>query len=221
VALLDPLFALIGRLWDRLKAALGPFGKLVDKIIEGFEHVKNILSDGEALFDSIRGEIEAWKNFKEDVRIRQRVIQLESAVARTRALLTGVPEAWHSLLDIWNQLKSALRPAEVDPAELQADVEAIESGEVRSVSSLLDRFPKLLQFGEKLLGVVTVLIDALVKVSSVIADLQQIVDELKAWRLEIERLDTIFLQQSNKRKNLKLADGRTIRIRVGKLHSSV
>jgi hypothetical protein len=59
------------------------------------------------------------------------------------------------------------------------------------------------------------------QIADVIDDLQTVVDELKRIRLEIEKLDTIFLQQGNKRKTLQLLNGKSIRIRVGRLHSAV
>ena len=87
------------------------------------------------------------------------------------------------------------------------------------ISALLRKFPALAKGLEKLLGVLGLIVQALDAIATTIDDLQQIVDELKALRLEFEKLDTIFLSQSNKRKTLRLADGSSIRVRVGKLHS--
>jgi hypothetical protein len=50
-------------------------------------------------------------------------------------------------------------------------------------------------------------------------DLIAIVQALKDIRINIETADAIFLQNKNARKTVKLADGTSMKIRVGNLHS--
>jgi hypothetical protein len=120
------------------------------------------------------------------------------------------------VVDLAKQFKEDLFTEQAPEAgELLADVE--EGG----TKTIVDLFPKLGKAAEKILGVLGALVVALEQAVNLIADLQTIVDELKRIRLEIEKLDTIFLQQDNKRKYLKLANGKTIKIRLGKLHSAV
>ncbi len=203
---------------NSIKAFLGPFGKLIDQLKVTFDHLVNIVSNGNKLIDSVLAEIEGWKNFKQDIRFSQRVIQIERAIQKTRDLIEGIPAAWRSIVDIGKQFKEQLS-GEANPAEeAESLVEDVETS--GGISALLKKFPALGKALEKILGVLALVVQSLEAISNTIGDLQQIVDELKALRLEIERLDTIFLQQGNKRKVLRLSDGKIIRIRVGKLHQT-
>lgn len=211
------LFDFLSPLLDKLKQALGPLGKLWDKVVEAWNHITNIIGASQTLVSTIESEISAWKNFKEDIRFGSRVINLEKAIDKTTQLIQGIPDSWHAILDLVKEIKGKIggvsEPVEGEVEALETDIE--EGG----VSGLLKRFPALAKFFEKALGFVSLLVDALESIANAIADLQTIVDETKRIRLEIEHLDTIFLQQKNKRKYLKLADGRSIRIRVGSLHA--
>jgi prophage DNA circulation protein len=211
------LFDFLKPLLDRIKSALGPLGKLWDKVVEAWNHITGIIGAVEHLTDTVKSEIDAWKNFKEDIRIRQRVINLEKAIEKTTELIQGIPDSYHAILDLVKEIKGKIGGV---PEPVAGEVEELEAGfEEGGITNLLKRFPALAKFFEKALGFVSLLVDALESIANAIADLQTIVDETKRIRLEIEQLDTIFLQQHNKRKNLKLADGRTIRIRVGSLHA--
>lgn len=203
-------------IFTAVKGLLGPFGKLFDKLGETWTHITNIVASATHLRDSIVEEINGWKNFKQDIRVRQRVVQLESAVQKTRDLIEGIPLAWRSILDLIKQFKSQFN--EPNPAEeTEGLVEDIEAG---GIKNLLTKFPALARGLEKVLGFLAIVVQALETLSNAIDDIQTIVDELKRLRLEIEKLDTIFLSQSNKRKTIRLADGGSIKIRVGHLHHS-
>ena len=210
------LFDFLSPLLDRIKKALGPLGKLWDKVVEAWNHITNIIADSQRLMDTITGEINAWKNFKEDIRFSSRVINLEKAITKTEELFQGIPDSWHAIQDLVKELKNKLNVTEPKPSEVEELEAEFEEG---GISNLLKRFPALAKFFEKALGFVTLVVDALESIANAIGDLQIIADEAKRIRLEIEKLDTIFLQQNNQRKTLKLSDGKTIRIRVGSLHS--
>jgi hypothetical protein len=200
---------------DRIRTFLGPFGKLLDSLKKSYDKLINIFDAGEKLTDSIIGEIDAWKNFKSDIRFSQRVIQIERAIQKTKDLIEGIPASWQAIVDIVKQIKAQISGESNPIEEAEAATEDIESAGVRS---LLTKFPALAKALERVLGVLAIVLQALEAIATSIDDLQTIVDELKAIRLEIEKLDTIFLSQSNKRKTLRLSNGKTIRIRVGKLH---
>jgi hypothetical protein len=210
------LFDFLSPLLNRIKAALGPLGKIWDKVVEAWNHITNIIADGQHLVDTIKGEIDGWKNFKEDIRFKQRVVNLEKAITKTEELFQGIPDSWHAIQDLVKELKDKFNVSEPKPAEVEELESEFESG---GIANLLKRFPALAKFFEKALGFITLVVDALESIANAIGDLQIIADEAKRIRLEIEQLDTIFLQQNNQRKTLKLSDGKTIRIRVGSLHS--
>jgi len=174
---------------------------LVKNIITVFTKVKDLFSEVTTLIQSAKDEIDGWKNFKEDIRLKSRVINLETAFKKTRDLVQGVPKSWHAVLDLFSQIKSALAKDVVE--EEGAALLAVETAGLSEVAVALQIIYQVLSF-----------------VESVVSDLQTILDEAKLLRLEVEKLDTVFLQQDNKRKTLKLDNGKRIKIRVGKLHAS-
>ena len=78
---------------NAVKGFLGPLGKLIDKVKEAYDKLTGVLDSAEKLKDSIVEEVDGWKNFKQDIRLSQRVIQIERAVTKTRNLIAGIPEA--------------------------------------------------------------------------------------------------------------------------------
>jgi hypothetical protein len=185
---------------EHLKTVLGDLAKVAQNIITVFTKAKDIFKNVLHLFDSVKGEINGWKNFKQDIRFRSRVINLESAIQKTRDLIEGIPQSWHAVLDVISEIKSAL--AKDVAGEEVAALLAVETAGLSEVVEVL-----------------TILYQVLSFVEGIISDFQTIVDEVMRVRLEVEKLDTIFLSQSNKRKYLKLANGKSVRIRVGHLHS--
>ena len=204
-----------------IRTFVGPIGQLFDKIKEGASHVANLRISIDKLRQSILDEIAGWKSFKQDIRVKQRVVNLETAFTKTKDLIEGIPASWNAIKDIFAQIRekfSETTGTSDAAAEATAAAEDIEQG---GVKTLLTKFPKLAKALERIVIVVGLIADALKFVSDIVDDVQTIVDEIKRLRLEVEKLDTIFLPQSNKRKTLKLADGSTIRIRTGKLHESL
>jgi hypothetical protein len=173
--------------------------KLFEKVKNLYNHFVGVFDAANHLFDSVRGEIDAWKNFKEDIRIRQRVVQIERAIVKTRELILGIPASWRAALDLIAQARKAIQKDII--AEEVAAATAIETAGLSEIAVAIGIVYQVVSF-----------------VADVVQDLQTIIDELKRLRLEIERLDTIFLQQDNKRKTLRLENGQRIRIRVGRLH---
>ena len=186
---------------EKIKTIIADLGKVAKNVTTVFSKAKDIFHNVQQLFDTAKGEIEGWKNFKQDIRLKSRVVNLESAIQKTRDLIQGVPDSWHAILDLIGQVKSAFAK---DVAG--EEVAALLAVETAGLSEIVE--------------VLTVIYQVLSFVESIISDFQTVLDELKRLRLEIEKLDTIFLSQSNKRKSLKLEDGKTIRVRVGKLHSA-
>jgi len=174
---------------------------LVKNIITTFTKLKDLWSEVTTLIQSGKDEIDGWKHFKEDIRLKSRVVNLETAFKKTRDLVEGIPASWHAVLDLFSQIKSALAK---DVAEEEgAALLAVETAGLSEVAVAIAIIYQVLSF-----------------VESVVSDLQTILDEAKRLRLEVEKLDTVFLQQDNKRKVVKLESGKSIKIRVGKLHPS-
>jgi hypothetical protein len=213
VALSDFLNPLLS--W--IKRALGPFGTIFDHLAETWRHVISIFSDSQHLIDTVLSEIEAWKNFRETPNFKNRIISLPIAIEKTTELIQGIPDAWHAIIDIVNEIRSKITGVGETPTD-EAEA-AVSDVEHEGVSGILRSFPKLARGLEKVVGFLSILVDALASISKGILDLQTIVDETARIRREIEDLDSIFLQQKNPRRTVKLLDGGSIKIRVGKLHS--
>lgn len=210
------LFGLTELIDSLLSRLLGPaFHRVLDQVRKFVDHVTNIFGDSVTLIDSIKSEIDAWRNFREDVRVKSRVINVPSAFEATKALIVGIGDSWRAIIDIVKNFKEKLNAE--SPAQEAEDAAAdLEEG---GIGTILKRLPKLAKFLEKALGILAIVVDALDSIVNVIQDLQTIVDEIKRVREEIESAESLFLQQKNPRRIVQLADGTTMKIRVGKLHS--
>jgi len=164
------------------------------------KHFTGTFQAGLDLFNSIIDEVNAWKNFKEDIRLKSRVVNIESAITKTKDLVEGLFASWRAILALIKSLTTKL--------ELGGAAEIVEAATGIGLPVALVNF-------------LVLVVEVLDTVRDVIDDLQTIVDEITRIRTEIETLDTIFLSQSNKRKTIKLADGKSIKIRLGKLHDPV
>ena len=184
-----------------LKGVLKDAVSLFKNVVTTFKKATTLVSDASDLFDEVKGEIEGWKHFKQDIRLKSRVINLEKAIKKTKDLIEGIPASWRAVLDLFKQIKSAV--AKDVAGEETAALLAVETAGLSEVAAAVAILYQVVSFA-----------------TDTISDLKTIVDELKRLRLEVEKLDTIFLQQDNKRKNVKLDNGKTIRIRIGRLHKS-
>lgn len=210
--LLKPLVDLFNRLFGGTV-----IGRLVRKFTDGIQHILTLVDRIEQLIDSIKNEIEQFSHWKEDVRFSSRVINIPKAVEKIQELIGGFRDAWQAVLSIVQDLKTTIEGSDpqTEAEELASDLD--EAGDVGE--SLLKRFPKLAQGLERVLGVVTLFVDAIIKWSDAVDKLQTIVDEVTRLREAVETGETIFLSQKNPRRTEALSSGGSIKIRVGKLHS--
>lgn len=162
-------------------------------------HFTGTLDAGVKLVDSFQSEIQEWKNFKEDIRLKSRVVNLERAITKTRELVQGLFDAWRSVLDIIKNITTKLEVGGV------AEIAEAATGIGLPVA---------------LVNAIVLIVEVLDTIRNVIDDLQTIIDEITRIREAIEHADTIFLQQRNPRQIVKLADGKSIKIRVGGLHAA-
>jgi uncharacterized phage infection (PIP) family protein YhgE len=207
---------LLSPIVEALKKAFAPFGKMLDLIGKFWTNLQTLGSRVQHLYQSILAEILAWRSFKEDISFRTRVINVKSAIDKTQDFIDQLKLAWGAVKELIQNLKGKFETAGDPVGDAKAAVDDIEAS---GFKGLLEKFPKLARGLEKVLGFVALLADALESISSGIDDLQAILDTITAIREEIETGSTIFLQQRNARKTVKLADGSSIKIRVGNLHS--
>ena len=215
--------SLIGDLLDRalepilakIKSALGPFGKAFDLVGKFWTNLKTIGQRTRTLINTILSEIDAWRNFKENIAFRTRVISVGAAINHIQDFIDEVRAAWQSVIDIVAEIRSKLEPAGNPTEEAEQAIEDIEQSGIRDI---LAKFPKLLKGAEKILGFLAILIDAFESVSNVIDDLNRILTAAKDLRELVESGGPIFLSQTNKRRVEHLDDGTRVVFRVGNLH---
>ena len=201
---------------DRIKAALGPLGKLFDLVSKFFKGFKQSFDKGNQLAAEIINEIHEWRNFREAIPVRTGVINLPHAIDKSQELLDQIKAAWNAIVDLAKQIKKQAQGQTENPTD-EAE-QAVKDIEGSGIKSILEKFPKLAKGLEKLLGFLAIAVGILESIQSAIDDIQAIVDVVKGIREEIETGSTIFLSQKNKRKVVKLDDGTSMRIRVGNLH---
>jgi hypothetical protein len=206
--LLEPIF-------DKIKQAFAPFGKAIAFIGNLWDKITSIASRTRTLIDTVVDEVNEWKNFKENISFRTKLVSLPAAITHLEDFISEVRAAWAAVIELVKQLRSKFETTG-NPTEDAED--AIADIENSSFRGILEKFPKLLKGLEKVLGFAAILLDAAESISVAIDDLQTIVNALRDLRIDIESGGPLFLQQSNRRKSVQLKDGGSIKIRIGNLH---
>ena len=145
--------------------------------------VQTIITKGEALVLNARKEFQAFNDFKFDPRWNQRVILVPKAIQKTRDFLVGDGSAAVDLIKhferLINDLKGLWKTRTVGVGG--GGLTGVEKGTgivMDTVRTVDHTFTFVEQF---------------------VDNLQSVVDDVRAIRTEIEKLDTIFLQQGNPR----------------------
>jgi hypothetical protein len=178
--LLDKLAPSLMRIYNHIRQA-------IDKIIHFKTAVTSMFHKIETLVSNVETEIEAIKNFEFNPQWKTRVISVPRAIEDTQDLIDQAKDAVSAIRDLVSKFKDKLNaPEEIEPSEMEKDIEKI--GE------------KLGKGCEKILGWLTLIVDAFLTIDEGIDDLQIIVDAFSALRNEVEHLDTLFLPQGNPKK---------------------
>jgi hypothetical protein len=207
--LLEPIIA-------KIKEVFAPFGKLIDFVAHFWTSITGLGGKIRDLINLVISEVNEWKNFKENIAFRTRVINVKSAIEHVQEFIQQIAAAWRAIQELVQQLKSKFETTG-DPA--QEAREAIDDIENSGFRTIFEKFPKLLRGLEKVLGFVAIVLDALESIITAVDDLTTIVNALKTLREDIETGGPLFLKQSNTRRTVTLEDGTKMKIRVGSLHS--
>jgi len=173
--------------------------KLLDLAQKIIKHFTGVTDAAIKLFDSFQAEVAAFKNFREDFRLKNRVVNVERAITKIHDLIQGLFDAWRAIVSLFKNLT--------------LKVEAGGAAEVAEAATGIG-------LPIAVVNAIVVIVEILDTVANIIDSAQTVLDEITRLREFIETGDTIFLQQRNKRKVIKLDDGSTIKIRLGKLHPS-
>jgi len=217
VALVQDLIdRLLGPIIQKIKEAFGPFGKLIDFVTHFWTSITSLGGKIQNLINLVLSEIDAWRNFKENIAFRTRVVNVKSAIEHVQEFYQQLIAAWNAIKELVQELKGKFETTGDPAAEAKEAVEDIERSGLRDI---LSKFPKLLKGLEKVLGFVAIVLDAVKSIITAVDDLTTIVNALKGIREAIESGGPLFLKQSNPRKIVTLQDGTKMKIRLGNLHS--
>jgi hypothetical protein len=199
MGLLDTALHILGfdALWAFILQKFPALQKLLDLAKKVIGHFTGVFQAGVDLIHSAQAEFQAWKHFKEDVRFRQRVIQVERALAKAQ-------EFFNALVDAWKEIFSLIKNAGI---KLETGG-AAEIAEAATGVGLPIAIVNAIVLVVEVLDTVRNLIDTAQNIVTVVTDLRELLEG-----------DLIFLQQKNARRSVKLEDGSSIKIRVGNLHS--
>jgi len=212
VALLDQLLQPV---LDRLKVVFRPFGKLFALLSKFWTGITTLGQKVRDLISLVTDEVNEWKNFRENIAFRTRVINVKSAIEHVQDVWQQAIDAYHAVLQLVQELRGKFETTGNPTEEAEQAIADIESSGFKTI---LEKFPKLLRGAEKALGFVAIVADALESIVTAVDDLTTIVNALKAIRENIETGKSLFLKQSNPRKSIKLKGGGSIRVRTGNLH---
>jgi len=197
-SLLDKLVASLGldALFKLLLEKFPVIQKLLDLAKKIISHFTGTFQAGADLVKSAEDEFLTWKHFKEDIRFRQRVIQVERALTKAEEFFQEIIKAWKDIVKI---IRGASFKLETGGA---AEIAEAATGIGLPIA---------------VVNAIVLVIEVLDTIRNVIDTAQNIVNVVRDLR-ELLEGDLIFLNQRNPRKILKLEDGSSIKVRIGKLH---
>jgi len=170
---LGGLYSLLPSMWQK-------FISFKDKTLSLFDDIHKLVSDVEAVIQDI-------KTFEINPKWSSRVIVAPRVVERIQELYDVPVRIMDDVKDLVKLLREKVQPTEFK-------VEDVEE---------LDGVPaKLAKAGEKILGFATLIIDALVSIESMVADLADIVDAVKTTLEDLKGLDALFLPQNSTKKTV-------------------
>ena len=226
MALGDLLGNLEQRLLDKLKSFLAPVLTPLNKlwaILKGFfTAVVNIVPDTIHLATSAVEEVNAWRNFKQGISFKTGVINLQSVRQRIEDLISELITAWRSLVDLFTSgFKMPLRSIKEAQDALEEVVTGFEDvfGKLGLQEGLKRLGGILEKAGGKIFEVLALIQAVAEEAEKVVTELQSIVDAVRDVRQTFQAGEGLFLKQTNARKTVQLADGTSMKIRVGNLHS--
>lgn len=156
----------------------------IDKIVHLQSTIKSMLGKMEHIVSTVENEVHEIANFQFQPHWRTRVISVPRAIDATQELFQTPKDIVDKIKDIVSIVKDKLNtPEEIEPEEMESDLEHIAG--------------KLGKGCEKILGWITLIVDAVLAVDQALDDLVSIADDIARIRQDLEHLDNFFLPQSN------------------------
>jgi len=197
----DPISAAIRRFFSSFFGALVRFfDSLFQAELEVKQNVTKLHDNFLTLKDNIPKQIKRVEDFKFDPKWKSRVINVPIAIEQVKKLFIEVTKGWHERLD-------ALR-------EPLHEFVLIFKAEQQTAGDPNQAVAGVTKAAVKVDEIAT-LIAQLAQASDTLIEVDKIFDDIIDF---LEKLDQVFLQQKNLRRVVR---DKSIRIRLGRLHSSV
>src|SRR5215471_14676543 len=106
MSLIDQLLGSLGleQLFQFILKKFPTIGKLLNLGQKVIEHFTGTFDAGLRLWNSVTSEIDAFKHFREDFRLKSRVVNIERAITKTRELVQGIFDSYRAVLDLFKNL---------------------------------------------------------------------------------------------------------------------
>lgn len=209
----------IGDLFNFKSVLVGPLSRVlasirttIDTAIHIFDVVKETVEDAKSIYDEIQ-------NFDINPHWKIRAISAPETVAHIKELAEVPTKIVIAVRDLSGRIREAVSTFKSPVGEATAAVE--EAGSLEG--GLLRIFPRLASLlgkaATRILAFAGLIVQLVIDVDNAVADIHTLVKQLRTALESLNHLDAIFLQQNNPRRIVRLEDGSTMKIRVGKLHS--
>jgi methyl-accepting chemotaxis protein len=203
----QPVLTPLSKFWTALKSFCTA---LIDVIPATIALVKLIIS-----------EVQQWRNFKQNISFKRGVVNLQSVKDHVQDLIDEIVQAWNSMVHLFTDgFKLPVSGVEEMAAALNDLAVAFEDlfGKIGLQAFLKEIVPILEKAGGKVLEVLAIMEAVAEAALKVVNEINDVVVAVKDIRETFQTGEGLFLQQNNKRKTIQLADGGSIKVRLGNLH---
>jgi hypothetical protein len=204
---------------DLKSIIVGPVSRLITSIRQTidtathiFDVVKETVDDAIAIYEEV-------KNFELKPHWKIRALSAPEAIDHIKELAQAPTKIFIAVKDLVGRIRDSFRAFKTPLAE--AEAAAVEAGALEG--NIFKLFPRLASLVgraiTRILGFAALIVQLVIDVDNAVADIHTIVRGLRGIITSLNHLDVVFLQQNNKRRIVRLEDGSTMKIRLGKLHS--
>jgi hypothetical protein len=206
-------------LFDFKSIVVGPASRLMTSIRQTIDTAVHIFDVMKQIVDNIVQTYEEIKDFEIKPNWKIRVLSAPEAIDNVKELAKVPTRIFIAVRDLVTRVKDSISAFKSPAAEAEAVV--AEAGSVEGFALRL--FPRLAslvgKFITRILAIAGLIVQLVIDVDNAIADIKTITDGLRETVQSLNRLNVVFLKQTNPRKTVTLKDGSTMKIRVGHLHS--
>jgi hypothetical protein len=172
-----------------IRGLYGLLTSLWAKVLDVKNKTLSLFADIHALISGVEQVVNDIRNFDINPKWNSRVISVPKAVDQIKQLYEVPNRIIVDVKDLIEILKTKIEPMEVEPTDVEG----------------LDELPlKLTKVGERAFAWVTLILDALLAIENAVADLNDIVDQLRQTLEDLQGLDALFLPQGRPKTTVSL-----------------